>query len=149
MDYAFISTLKHGVRDGIREILVTYDIGCQWDKNLDRRLPIYGNSIPSDMHTLPTRHVGIPKVHIPGYGKNCQTVYNLNYMTGVGRTFGEGVEQGWAHIGPVASATRECGPSARHALLDDHWSAWNWRKVVGLGTYNLPLFSGCFKLTFD
>lgn len=133
MDYAFVSSLKHDIQHGIQEMMVSYDIGCQWSTNLDVRLPLYGDSIPDGTQQLPKRRVGVPKAHLPGHGKGCQTVYNLNYMVGVGRTFGEGVEQGWAHIGPVASATRESGPSARHALLDDHWSAWNWKKLVRLG----------------
>lgn len=29
--------------------------------------------------------------------------------------------------------TREMGPGARHAMLDDHWGGWNWMKLVTLG----------------
>ena len=25
------------------------------------------------------------------------------------------------------------GPGTHHDTLDDHWGAWNWRKLVGLG----------------
>lgn len=54
-------------------------------------------------------------------------------MLWVARNFGEGIEQGWGHIGPTAAASREMGPAARHAMLEDHWSAWNWQKLTGLG----------------
>ncbi|KAJ7572790.1 hypothetical protein C8J56DRAFT_1067883 [Mycena floridula] len=62
----------------------------------------------------------------------CQQEFSLNYMFGVGRTDGEGVEQPWVNIGPVAMSTREMGPGHRHDMLDDHWHNWNWRKIVAL-----------------
>ncbi|GBE88476.1 hypothetical protein SCP_1302920 [Sparassis crispa] len=29
------------------------------------------------------------------------------------------------------------GPGARHSTLDDHWSSWNWRKLVDLNSHLL------------
>ncbi|KAE9403692.1 hypothetical protein BT96DRAFT_955932 [Gymnopus androsaceus JB14] len=46
---------------------------------------------------------------------------------------GEGIERGWAHMGPVATSTRDMGPGNRHEVLDDHFMHWNWRKLTGLG----------------
>ncbi|KAJ7575249.1 hypothetical protein C8J56DRAFT_746778, partial [Mycena floridula] len=74
----------------------------------------------------------IPKLHIMGHKLSCQREFNLNYMPGVGRTDGEGVERPWASIRPVAMSTREMGPGHRHDTLDDHWHDWNWRKVVAI-----------------
>lgn len=54
----------------------------------------------------------------------------------MGRTDGEGVEREWSHINPVALSTRLMGPGARCDTLDDHWGAWNWRKLVSLGRLN-------------
>ena len=53
----------------------------------------------------------------------------------MGRTHGETVEQEWAYINLAALSTREMGPGARHATLDDSWGGWNWRKILGFGTY--------------
>ena len=55
----------------------------------------------------------------------------------MGRTHGETVEQEWAYINLAALSTREMGPGARHSALDDSWGGWNWRKILGLGEYNL------------
>jgi hypothetical protein len=49
------------------------------------------------------------------------------------RTDGENPERWWAHINPVSMSTKEMGPGARQDTLDDHASAWNFRKVTGFG----------------
>ncbi|KAJ7667385.1 hypothetical protein B0H14DRAFT_3102517 [Mycena olivaceomarginata] len=75
----------------------------------------------------------IPKLHIYGHKLFCQLMFSLNYTPGSARTDGEGIERPWANIGPVATSTREMGPGSRHDTLDDHWSHWNWQKLIGLG----------------
>lgn len=60
-------------------------------------------------------------------------------MRGVGMTHGEGVETIWSHSTSLATWSRENGPSARHALLDTHWSGWNWRKLVNLRKFLIPI----------
>lgn len=87
----------------------------------------------------------VPKFHLPGHGSSCQTDYSFNYAKGVGRTHGETVEQGWANINLAALSTREMGPGARHLALDDCWSGWNWKKVLGMG--NVFIF-GPFHLDY-
>ncbi|EMD32303.1 hypothetical protein CERSUDRAFT_58774 [Gelatoporia subvermispora B] len=63
----------------------------------------------------------IPKAHIEGHRPSCRTAYSFNLTPGVGRTHGESIEAEWAHSGGTTSSTREMGPAARHAALDDHW----------------------------
>ncbi|KAK7015175.1 hypothetical protein VNI00_019169 [Paramarasmius palmivorus] len=75
----------------------------------------------------------IPKLHVYGHTIKCQLNFSLNYALGVGRTDGEGVERNWAGQGPIATSTTEMGPGSRHDTLDDHWSYWNWNKLLGLG----------------
>ena len=57
----------------------------------------------------------------------------------MGRTHGETVEQEWAYINLAALSTREMGPGARHSALDDSWGGWNWKKILGLGEYDVSL----------
>ena len=75
----------------------------------------------------------IPKLHIHGHRLPCQAMYSLKYLFGPGQTDGEGIERTWAMMGPVATSTKEMGPGHRHDTLDDHWSYWNWSKLIGLG----------------
>ncbi|KAJ7086807.1 hypothetical protein B0H15DRAFT_923109 [Mycena belliarum] len=130
MDYIFASLLRH--HDAGLLKYVSYDICCQWSKHLIERL----KKLPSGLRlTLVFSLVRflIPKLHIYGHKILCQLLYSLNYILGSARTDGEGIERPWANIGPVATSTREMGPGSRLDTLDDHWSHWNWQKLVGLG----------------
>ncbi|KAJ7579361.1 hypothetical protein C8J56DRAFT_897711 [Mycena floridula] len=122
MAFIFASLLRHVLE--IISIVLSYDINCQFSKNFI--------SCVAALPPLLFRWA-IPKLHILGHKQDCQREFNLNYMLGVGRTDGEGVERPWANIGPVATSTREMGPGHRHNMLDDHWHDWNWRKIVALG----------------
>lgn len=77
----------------------------------------------------------IPSFHIAGHGEDCTPKYGFGLLTGVSRTCGEGVETEWAVINQVATSIREMSPAARQEALNYHWGFWNWRKVVGFGTY--------------
>ncbi|KAJ3964320.1 hypothetical protein EV361DRAFT_70089 [Lentinula raphanica] len=130
MDYAFGSILR-GIDSRIT-IVQSYDIACQWSKNLYERM----KNLPSQVSaSLSQRQIyfAIPKLHIHGHNLSCQLSFSLNWLWGVGRTDGEGVERNWAHMGPVATSTRDMGPGNRHEVLDDHFGHWNWRGICRLG----------------
>ncbi len=129
MDYILASTLVDAT---LLQILIVYDIACQWSKNLRSRLLELSSDIPIDFSNV---HINfaIPKGHIKSHGKACQSAFSLNYLPGSARTDGEGVERDWAHMNALTASTREMGPGNRHETLDDHWAAWNWGKVVKLG----------------
>ncbi|KAG1814844.1 hypothetical protein EV424DRAFT_1473281 [Suillus variegatus] len=76
----------------------------------------------------------IPKFHLPAHIASCQTKFSFNFIKGVGRTYGEAPERGWADINPIATSTREMGPGSRQDTLDDHFNDWNWKKVCSMGT---------------
>jgi hypothetical protein len=129
MDLALLSTLLPAVRSGITRVLVSYDIGCQWSKNLDDRLSLYSVSPTFKLSSLSYWRVVVPKFHLAGHGKDCQLNFNINFMKGAARMTGEMIESGWAQSGPMAIWTRENGPFARRAVLDDHWGSENWLKL--------------------
>ncbi|KAJ7030837.1 hypothetical protein C8F04DRAFT_1186481 [Mycena alexandri] len=104
---------------------------CQWWKQLMARLAL----LPPLVHCfLILRMVNfvIPKLHIHAHTVLCNILYSLNLIPGSGQTDGEGIERPWANIGGVASSTRIMGPGARHDAIDDHWSFWNWMKLISL-----------------
>ena len=132
VDYAVASTLGDEIKAGITDVVVTYDIACQWGKNLSKRLSNY-STVPSlNIKSLNSFRVAVPKFHIIGHRASCQASFNLAYMDGVGMTHGEGVETIWSHSTLLATWSRENGPNARHLVLDDHWGGWNWQKYLGL-----------------
>lgn len=130
MDYILASTL---VDAPLGHLLIVYDIACQWSKHLRDRLSELRSSIDVNLNTVKIT-TAIPKGHIKGHGKACQSAFSLNYLPGSARTDGEGVERDWAHMNALTASTREMGPGNRHETLDDHWGAWNWQKILKLGT---------------
>ncbi|KAK6964695.1 CxC2 domain-containing protein [Favolaschia claudopus] len=112
--------------------VISYDIVCQWFKNLLERL----KDLPPLVRLTLILHIVafvIPKMHIHAHTLKCQLCFSLNYLAGAGQTDGEGIERPWANIGGVASSTREMGPGSRADVLDDHWAFWNWCKLITLG----------------
>jgi hypothetical protein len=135
MDYVLLSTL---VNVTVAMLVVSYDIACQWSINFATRLVEFPAAMHFNLNNIRFITV-IPKFHILGHGPKCQSVWSLNYRRWMGRTDGEGVEREWSHINPVAMSTKVMGPGARHDTLDDHWGAWNWRKVVSMGIPSFPV----------
>ncbi|TBU37904.1 hypothetical protein BD309DRAFT_875464, partial [Dichomitus squalens] len=108
MDYLYFSTLL-GV---ILAILISYDIVCQWYKNLFSRMV---EDFPEEMWIDQSRwdsiRFAIPKKHWKVHGSNpSHSRFSLNYLPHVGRTYGEGIESHWSHMNPLSLSTREMSP---------------------------------------
>src|SRR6188768_572201 len=130
MDFIILSAL---IGIALHRIVITYDIACQWSKNLDKSMPDFPEEMRIKKETM--IDTAIPSWHINGHGQTCRQNYNLLYMKGAAKTCGEEVEINWSHTNPLASSVREMGPAARHDTLNDHWNGWNFRKIVGLRTH--------------
>ncbi|KAK7039759.1 CxC2 domain-containing protein [Favolaschia claudopus] len=122
MDWIFASFLRW-IHQRLRKV-VSYDIVCQWYKQLKQRL--------ADLPPLVRLHIillffafVIPKMHIHSHILACQLWFSLNLLPGAGQTDGEGIERPWANVGGM-------GPGSRRDCLDDHWAFWNWCKLIGL-----------------
>jgi hypothetical protein len=132
MDFIVFSALKRG---GNAHVVSSYDIACQWSKNLKRRMERYPPCISFDQGN--TIDVVIPKFHLQAHGASCQTVFSFNFLPGSGRMCGELVETDWGIHNILGASTREMSPASRHETLNDHWSNWNWRKVTNLSMFSL------------
>ena len=67
VDYAVASTLADDIDAGIKDVVVTYDIGCQWGKHALRRFED-SPSMPSvATGSLNSFRVAVPKFHIIGH----------------------------------------------------------------------------------
>ncbi|KAJ7768836.1 hypothetical protein B0H16DRAFT_1716037 [Mycena metata] len=130
MDWIFACILGH--QDPRLRKIVSYDIVCQWWKNLKSRLKKLPPLVRLHLAMGLMRFV-IPKMHIHSHTIICQLLFSLNLIPGSAQTDGEGIERPWANIGGVASSTREMGPGSREDTLNSHWSFWNWQKLLGLG----------------
>ncbi|KAI0730668.1 hypothetical protein C8Q76DRAFT_612418, partial [Earliella scabrosa] len=118
MDYLVFSTLI-GL---ILALLISYDIACQWCKNLFARMEQH---FPPHMHIDRSKvkdiRFAIPKKHFRVHGGEPHSRWSLNLLRWVGRTYGEWIEAHWSHMNPLATSTREMGPGMRHEVYNDHW----------------------------
>jgi hypothetical protein len=137
MDYAVASAWKHFA--GLMFFLLSYDIMCQWSKNLKERLLKLPPSLRFHLAQFFVKFV-IPKLHILGHLKICQDLFSLLLILGAAQADMEGIERIWSSSGLMGASTREMGPGSRQDTLDDFWHYWNWNKVVGMGESS-PAFS--------
>ncbi|KAJ7605646.1 hypothetical protein FB45DRAFT_709556, partial [Roridomyces roridus] len=99
MNYIFASLMRH--KDSRLFKIISYDIVCQWWKNLVDRL----KELPGLVRIAALIHLWcfvIPKMHILGHLIACQLAYSLSYVPGSTQTDGEGIERPWANFGAVA-----------------------------------------------
>ncbi|KAI0038809.1 hypothetical protein FA95DRAFT_1505012 [Auriscalpium vulgare] len=123
MDFVFLSSISSTT---VKSLLVSYDIACQWSKNLKTRVANTSFSIPEWIRFM------VPKFHIFAHKEECQDEYSPHKEYGAGQTDGEGVERGWSDVNGAAPSTKEMGPGGRHDTLDDQCGQSNWRRFTGL-----------------
>lgn len=125
MDYAVLMTLRLNTPG---DVVLSYDIACQWSKKLPLRVAIYPAWLrPGHLRTVLYL---IPKFHLPAHIPLCRFLFSFNFTPRVGRTDGEAPERGWAASNGAAASTKEMGPGSRLDTLDDHFGDQNWRKIA-------------------
>ncbi|KDQ31598.1 hypothetical protein PLEOSDRAFT_1036768, partial [Pleurotus ostreatus PC15] len=127
MDYLYFSSLRN---HSPNVVVTSYDIACQWARNLQARAASYPKELVGPRFTQLSIKYLVPKFHLYAHRNECQNNYSFNLTPNVGRTDGESPERGWAAMNPVASSTKEMGPGSRRDTLDDHFGDYNWRKVI-------------------
>ncbi|KAG2060031.1 hypothetical protein BDR06DRAFT_979706 [Suillus hirtellus] len=128
MDYLFFSSMRLALN-------ISYNITCQWSKHIWTCMSTFPHQYHIKHHKKSIVFL-IPKFHLPAHIAKCQTSFSFNLIKGVGRMDGEAPERGWADINPIATSTREMGPSSRRDTLDDHFNDWNWKKICAMECVN-------------
>ncbi|RXW12428.1 hypothetical protein EST38_g13424 [Candolleomyces aberdarensis] len=128
MDYIIFSAVLWLT---LARIVITYDIACQWSKNLPKRMEKLPERIRLDLETTSVT-AAVPSWHINGHGSDCQTNYALAYRQGSGRTCGDEIESTWSQTNVLGASVREMASGGRHESLNDHFNGINFRKLVGL-----------------
>ncbi|KAJ7092128.1 hypothetical protein C8R43DRAFT_908179, partial [Mycena crocata] len=128
MDYMFFMSLEDSE---LQLFFVSYDIACQWHKNIWDRMQIYPRRL-QELNGARKWVFLVPKFHLPAHIELCNINFSFLYTRYVGQTDGESPERGWSHINPLATSTREMGPHLRREVLDDHFNDCNWKKILGM-----------------
>ncbi|KAJ6452905.1 hypothetical protein DFH09DRAFT_1351463 [Mycena vulgaris] len=129
MDYMFFVSIAG--TDLVR-LYVSYDIACQWHKNIWIRMDGYKQEIKFEYDGKFMTFL-VPKFHLPAHIEECNLRFSFNLTRDVGQTDGEAPERGWANANPLATSTKEMGPGARRDALDDHFNDSNHKKIIALG----------------
>jgi hypothetical protein len=115
-------------------LLHTYDINCQFSKNLWGRVA----RAPDDLK-ISSKDVDIvfkcPMMHLKGHERKCQAPFSLHFCRGAGHTSGETIETLWPPLNALAASTREMGPGHRRDMLDVGIGFQNWTKTMGFGAF--------------
>lgn len=131
MDYILLSAL---IAVCLVRLVISYDIACMYFKYLASRMEEFPSHMHIDLNQVELRPA-VPSFHIRAHGIDCQNVFSFAFLLWVGRTVGEDVESGWAHMNLASASIIEMAPGNRHETLDDHWGGWNWQKIIGFSEF--------------
>jgi hypothetical protein len=94
MDYMLWKSLEND--DEIVQLFISYDIVCQWSKNIWRRLAQYNPELRQSTGNPNDRYYVwlIPKFHLPAHIEACNILFSFNLTPYVGQTDREAPERG-------------------------------------------------------
>ncbi|KAJ7466765.1 hypothetical protein B0H11DRAFT_1921662 [Mycena galericulata] len=129
MDYVVMSALRGF---SLELLTLSYDIACQWRKNLPARMEDLPREIRLALDKVELQ-CGLPVWHASSHEGDCQNQNSLSFMVGVGKTDGEGVERFWSVMNPIAYFTKDAGVGTRADGVEDKVDAQNFLKNLGEG----------------
>ncbi|KAJ6491119.1 hypothetical protein C8R45DRAFT_901358 [Mycena sanguinolenta] len=127
MDYILMSSL---VGLDLQELTLSYDIVCQWKKNFAERMARLPEELHIDLDTIDVE-TGLPVWHALAHEELCAALNSLNYIPGVGRSDGEGIERLWAWLNGCAYQSKEMGLGNRADSIEDKVDCHNFQKNLG------------------
>jgi hypothetical protein len=134
MDYSITQAAKYRTGSSLHwlNILLIYDIVCQWVKYFLQRVQLCNTlEVLEHQEWL----VAIGKFHLAVHVKPCFWRHSLNFMKGVGEVDGEIMETLWNPFNPFGMMMRSMGAVQQKEILDDHMRDTNFKKLVGMGWY--------------
>ncbi|KAJ7775286.1 hypothetical protein B0H16DRAFT_1712863 [Mycena metata] len=139
MDYIFFIGLAGSE---ISELFVSYDIACQWHKNIWERMKTFDQEVRFVRGKKFCVFL-IPKFHLPAHIEACNILFSFHLTRFVGMTDGEAPERGWAKLNPLASSTAEMAPGMRRDTINHAFNDMNHKKILGLGKSMLNKLVDC------
>ncbi|KAF7972080.1 hypothetical protein HWV62_19161 [Athelia sp. TMB] len=117
-------------------LTLSYDICCQWSKNLHKRVKQLPRTMQlADPTLLPRAKKVLPKMHLHNHGKSCQLDFNLNFLRYSAQSDLEDPERFWSWENSASMSTREMTDGARYEVVSDHAGGYNWGKIITFGKY--------------
>ena len=129
VDWAFLRAIITTEVDDDQGAALLYDIVCQYFEHLKDRIG----------HLLPPGLVldrGIGSFHVHGHREQCFYHFATSFIPHLGVVARE-MESQWSVLNTISPAVRTATIAHRAEVLDDHASDWNYKKMLGLGTFSL------------
>ncbi|KAI0671448.1 hypothetical protein C8Q78DRAFT_973243 [Trametes maxima] len=135
VDFALVSCLQRYLQ--LLLLMGTYDIHCQYIKNLRTRLEREFGVVLEELDSivsaeLPEIRAGIGMFHAEAHKGDCRFKHSQFYLPGACRNDGEMLERIWAVTNALACRTKEMTAGHRHDVLNDRYSAMNVRRLHGM-----------------
>jgi Kyakuja-Dileera-Zisupton transposase len=129
MDYTLCQALQNTNIGEIKNVIVYYDINCQYSKKLQARVERNAHLyIPAHMKIIP----GIGLLHVTEHKPECVPRYAPTYIEGAGLVAGEIIESLWSGLNGCTASTRTATQANRAEMLDDHMNDSNWSKLLNI-----------------
>jgi hypothetical protein len=135
IDWSLCEALLSTYIGDIREVLHIYNINCQYNRHLLRRIE-ESRYLHVPEHIQLLHAIGL--FHVHGHKDECLYRWATNYVPGAGVIDGEVMETLWAVLNSVAASTRTASLAHRTEVLDDHMSDSNWKKMLHIGLITFP-----------
>lgn len=136
MDYSVAQSLRSMNLNGLKDILMLYDIMCQYIKNMNRRFdknPYL--DLPDGIKIIP----GIGLFHVHGHQPSCLVRYAPSFIRGAGQVDGEIIETLWSTLNDSSKSTRTATLAHRTEILDDQMNDSNWKKLTKTGVLHCSM----------
>lgn len=144
MDYSLCQAVKTMNLNGLTDILVLYDIMCQYSKKLKTRFDANQYlEFPEGIKLIP----GIGLFHVHGHQPSCLVRYAPSFIKGAGQVDGEIIETLWSTLNDASRSARTATLAHRAEMLDDHMNDSNWKKLTKIGLLFVS-FSACSPASY-
>lgn len=136
MDYSLSQAMKTMNLNGLKNVLVLYDIMCQYFKKLGTRFAENDYlELPEGVKLIP----GIGLFHVHGHQPSCLVRYAPSFIKGAGQVDGEIIETLWSTLNDTSRSARTATLAHRAEMLDDHMNDSNWKKLTKIGMFKVLL----------
>jgi len=125
VDWAFLQALKTTNMGDIKQVILMYDIVCQYIIHLRDRI---GSKLPDGMEI--ERSIGL--LHVHAHQLSCFFRYASSFIPGAAIVAGEILESLWSTLNSVSPMTRTSTLAHRSEVLDDHMNDSNWKKLLNM-----------------
>ncbi|KDR79699.1 hypothetical protein GALMADRAFT_63536 [Galerina marginata CBS 339.88] len=132
MDWSVCECFKHANLNGITDVLLIYDIMCQYHVNLFKRITESTHLSLPDAITIVC---AIGLFHVHGHKEECLYRFATTYIPGAGIVDGEILETLWSVLNETSRSIRGATTAHRTEVLDDHMGDSNWKKNINMGMF--------------